>query len=150
MAERANYYEQDDLKYLTRRSSANREFNTPFDETIDKSHQEDFGEESAHVVELSTRPTVSTHGLSKAEKCYLAIIGALVIGLTICNLVIQYKDNQLAEVTFEYQVKTSEVQSQTDLILNELAEKYDYNTIKQVANENGMILQNSQVRNVGE
>lgn len=150
MAERANYYEQDDLKYLTRRSSANREFNTPFDETIDKSQQEDFGEESAHVVELSTPPTVSTHGLSKAEKCYLAIIGALVIGLTIWNLVIQYKDNQLAEVTFEYQVKTSEVQSQTDLILNELAEKYDYNTIKQVANENGMILQNSQVRNVGE
>lgn len=150
MAERAGYYEQDDLRYSNRRSSTDRKVNNPYDEDILKSGQPEFVDELAHNVETSTRTSVSTQGLTKVEKSYLAVIGALVIGLTIWNLVIQYKDNQLAQATFEYQAKTSEVQNQTDLILNELASKYDYNTIKQVANENGMILKKSQVRNVGE
>lgn len=150
MAERANYYEQDDLRYSNRRSSVTREFNNAYDEDIQQSGQPDFVDELAHNVETSTRTSLSTQGLSKAEKGYLAIIGALVIGLTIWNLVIQYKDNQLAQATFEYQAKTSQIQSQTDLILNELAAKYDYDAIKQVAHENGMTLQKSQIRNVGE
>ena len=88
--------------------------------------------------------------LTALEQCYLVGIAAIVICLTICNLVIQYKDNQLAAATYEYQTKTSEVSNQTDLLLTELAAKYDYNTIKQIAMDNGMTLQKSQVRNVGE
>lgn len=88
--------------------------------------------------------------LTALEQCYLVGIAAIVICLTICNLVIQYKDNQLAAATYEYQTKTSEVSNQTDLLLRELVAKYDYNTIKQIAMDNGMTLQKSQVRNVGE
>lgn len=150
MAELAKHYEQDDLKYSNRRSSVKKEYSYPYDGNIHQSGQTEFLDDLAHNEETSTQATISTQRLSRAEKGYLAIIGVLVIGLTIWNLVIQYKDNQLAEATFEYQLKTSELQTQTDLILNELASKYDYNAIKQVANENGMILQKSQVRNVGE
>lgn len=150
MAEQAKHYEQDDLKYSNRRSSAKREYNYPYDGNMHQSSQPEFLDDLAHSEETSTQATTSAQRLTKSEKGYLAIIGVLVVGLTIWNLVIQYKDNQLAEATFEYQVKTSELQSQTDLILNELASKYDYNAIKQAANENGMTLQKSQVRNVGE
>lgn len=150
MAESVKYYEQDDLAYSNRRSAANRKLNTPYDDTNDKSIQTDNVDQLAHNVETATRASATSQRLSLIEKSYLLTIAALVIGLTIWNLVIQYKDDQLVTATFEYQVKTTEIQTHTDLILNELAAKYDYNAIRQVANENGMILQKTQVRNVGE
>ena len=150
VAESVKYYEHDDLAYSNRRSEANRKMNTPYDDTYDRSRQPDVVDQLAHNVETATRANASSQRLSLIEKSYLLIIAAMVIGLTVWNLVIQYKDDQLITATFEYQVKTTEIQTHTDLILNELAAKYDYNSIRQVANENGMILQKTQVRNVGE
>lgn len=150
MAERVNYYEHDDLKYSNRRSSTKKIYHNTYDESIVTSEPTEYVEHLTHNTASSSHVAVSTQRLSRAEKIYLTIIGALVIGLTIWNLVIQYNDSRLADATVEYQAKTTEIQKQTDLILSDLAAKYDYNTIKQIANENGMILQKTQVRNVGE
>lgn len=113
------------------------------------------GEQHYQTTSPDTHATLSRNQaksliLTALEQCYLVGIVAVVICLIICNLVIQYKDNQLAAATYEYQTKTSEISNQTDLLLTELAAKYDYNTIKQIAMDNGMTLQKSQVRNVGE
>ncbi|MGO4936720.1 hypothetical protein ACTQ54_03640 [Fundicoccus sp. Sow4_H7] len=89
---------------------------------------------------------------------FLSLFDKLIIGIVflICfvclclNLVIQYQTEPMIDASLEYQNHTAEVQLETKIIVNEIAEQYDYDIIKQVAEKEGMQLEKSRVRNVGE
>lgn len=166
MAEQAREYEQDYFRKRGHHSMAQRLSEEPSSrvaEAISPAYHQANLNSSEVSIPREQAPVPQAQGksnpyptqlvrqrFSKREKSYLVLIGVCMLILTICNLVIQYKDDKIALVTQEYQAKTSEIQYQTDVLLNELALKYDYQTIKQIAHENGMSLQNSQVRTVGE
>ncbi|UUX34001.1 hypothetical protein [Fundicoccus culcitae] len=81
------------------------------------------------------------------------VVIALVFGVSfVClclNLVIQYQTEPIIDATQNYQSHTEEIQLQTKILINEIAEQYDYDIIKQVAEQEGMQLEKSRVRNVG-
>lgn len=166
MAERAREYEQDYFRKRGNQSMAQRLSERPKNqlaEAVSPAYdQADERQTKAVTTQRETaqpqqqpvvnpRPSSMTKGpLSKGEKSFIALVSLCVLALTIVNLVVQYKNESIAVVTQEYQTKTTAIQYQTDELLNELAMKYDYQTIKAIAHENGMTLQNSQVRTVGE
>lgn len=166
MAERAREYEQDYFRKRGTNSMAQRLSEVPTNQIEEAAspaydradvRQTKAGEPQREIAVPQNKPmanpretTVTKGKITKGEKSFIALISLLVLGLTILNLVVQYKDERIAVVTQEYQTKTTEIQYQTDELLNELAMKYDYQTIKEIAHENGMTLQNSQVRTVGE
>lgn len=166
MAERARDYEQDYFRKRGNQSMAQRLSEVPTNQIAEAespaydqadvrqtkaaSRQRETAQLPQQSVVTPRQSSVTKRLLSKGEKGFITLVSLSVLALTIFNLVVQYKNERIAVVTQEYQTKTTDIQYQTDELLNELAMKYDYQTIKAIAHENGMTLQNSQVRTVGE
>lgn len=106
--------------------------------------------EPIRVPDYQEAPATDRSFLSFGEKLMLGIVCIVALAMICLNLVIQYQTTPFINATEEIQIVTSDIESQTKILINEIAERHDYDIIKQIAEENGMQLEKSRVRNVGE
>lgn len=88
--------------------------------------------------------------LNRAEKSLL-LVAVIICGLIIVSQVfLHYNNIRTLQAIENYTAKTSQLQQQTSQINEEIAKQFNYERIKQVAIEEGMTLDKSRIRNVGE
>ena len=65
-------------------------------------------------------------------------------------LYLQYNNSQLLEATQQYKVNTAEIQKQSNLMTESITQQFNYDKIKETADENQMSIDKSRVRTVHE
>lgn len=86
----------------------------------------------------------------KAEKMLLAGFGLLILSLVFVNLFFQWQKHQMTVSLNEFQEAQSELTQESDIMLNEIAQNYDYEQIKEVAEANGMVQDRNRVKDIAQ
>lgn len=86
--------------------------------------------------------------LSRLE--FLAVTFSLIITLAciVGVLVMHFQNSQLQMATDQYVQKTAEIQKQTKIMSESITQQYNYGKISEVAKEQNMTIDKSQIRNV--
>lgn len=100
--------------------------------------------------DVVVKPVAQSAPLALFELGLLAFFVIVIGSLIALNLNLTYKGAHLQNAAEAYRVQTAELQNQTNLLLSEWIEQFDYSIIKQIAEQNGMQLQRGNVRNVTE
>lgn len=94
------------------------------------------------------RTRIFSLSLTKVEKIVLSITMVIMIVLVAVNLIFQSNLHKIEHAIQNYESQRLNLQAQTDRFYNEMSEQYNYQSIKQVAGENGMTIDSSRVRSI--
>ncbi|MGY4104782.1 hypothetical protein ACWOA0_04060 [Ignavigranum ruoffiae] len=87
---------------------------------------------------------------SRAEMAILITSLTMMIVMIAGLLYLQYNNSQLLEATQQYKVNTAEIQKQSNLMTESITQQFNYDKIKETADENQMSIDKSRVRTVHE
>ena len=106
---------------------------------------------TAEVVQAEPRATAQVqvkHGI----RAYEWIIGGIVLFVALClvifSLTIQMQSQSLVRSTQELTAQTAELHKQSDFLRSQLTEQYNYHSVKQAAEQNGMKLRPDSVKDL--
>lgn len=88
--------------------------------------------------------------LGKGTWIALGVCMCITLILTVCNLVIQYRDAEMIRATQVYEQQIADLNLQTTQLMDQITEQYNFEAIKEAAEAEGLYVDESRVRNVGE
>lgn len=88
--------------------------------------------------------------LGRGSWLFLGVCTVITLILTVGDLMIQYKDAEIIRATQVYEQQTADLNLQTTQLMDHITNQYNFEAIKEAAEANGLQMNESRVRNVGE
>ncbi|WP_124057542.1 hypothetical protein [Vaginisenegalia massiliensis] len=99
-------------------------------------------------VQLPTAPKkLPLNPLNQALVIFFVLV---CLGFVAANLVIQYQVATTQATIQNYEGQTAQLKKETDIMMNQLAQQFDYQVIKDAAQKQNMTINKDQVKEVAE